>query len=108
MERLSEIYRNFIGMFSGFWGRTSNVQKIAGGILTVLVLVSIGSLFFLKESKSFNYLYTNLPPEDVTAISNFLAKNSMTDYQIDDKGISVPSEKIDQIRIMLSQEGLPD
>ena len=107
MERLSEIYRNFIGMFSGFWGRTSNVQKIAGGILTVLVLVSIGSLFFLKESKSFNYLYTNLPPEDVTAISNFLAKNSMTDYQIDDKGISVPSEKIDQIRIMLSQEGLP-
>ena len=77
------------------------------GIFTALVIVSIASLFFFRNHKTYRYIYHNLPQEDITAIAGFLAKNRITDYQTDAKGIKVPQDKIDQVRILLSQEGLP-
>lgn len=107
MEKLNEIFNNFVSMISKSWGKFSVTQKIIGSIAVILTFVSLGSIFLVQENKNYNYLYVNLSQEDVTAISNFLAKNNYTDIQIDEKGILVPPHEIDKIRIMLSQEGLP-
>ena len=107
MDRINEIFQNFVSMVSGVWGRFSITQRVIGIISAVLLIVTLGTVFIFQESASNQYLYVNLSQDDVTAITNFLSKNNYTNFHIDDKGISVPDKDIDKIRIMLSQEGLP-
>lgn len=96
-----------MSMVSGVWGRFSVTQRVIGLISAVLLIVTLSTVFIFQESKSNQYLYVNLSQDDITAITNFLAKNNYTSFHVDDKGISVPDSDIDRIRIMLSQEGLP-
>ena len=107
MERLGEIFGNFIAMLTGNVNKMSVSQKILALFALVLFIVGIGSYFYLDQEENSQYLYVDLSPDDVTSISNFLAKSNYTEFTVDDKGIKVPEKEIDRIRIMLSQEGLP-
>lgn len=107
MDRINEIFQNFGAMVTRVWGRFSITQRVIGIVAAVLLLVTLSTFFIFQDKQNNQYLYVNLPQDDITAITNFLSKNNYTSFHVDDKGISVPDQDIDKIRIMLSQEGLP-
>lgn len=107
MERLAEFYRNIISLISGLLNKASGTQKIIAVVAVVLIMVSITSLFVFREDKLYRYIYNGLSGDDISSIAAFLSKSNFVDYQIDDKGILVPADKIDHVRMTLSQEGLP-
>ena len=107
MERIIELYNNFIKAITGTTSKMPLSQKILAGVIVILAIVGGASYFYFVEDENSQYLYVDLSKDDVTAISNFLAKSNFTEFTIDEKGIKVPQSEIDRIRIMLSQEGLP-
>lgn len=107
MDKLKEIFNNITNNFGGFWGKLSMIQKSIGVVAVILILSSLILLFLFQERDPYRYLFTQMNPDDVNAVTQFLAKNSITDFEVDDRGVKVPPSQLDRIRLMLSQEGLP-
>jgi flagellar M-ring protein FliF len=76
---------------------------IAGGTLVVLYLVFIAS-----SKPNLVVAYSGLDPEDSAAIADQLEKDG-TPYEIGSGGasVSVPANKVAEVRIALAQAGLP-
>ncbi len=91
-----------------FWQTLSTPKKIglAGGAFAIIAAMAL--ITFVNSRPTYQYLFTDLPQEDVSAISSFFAKTSYTRYIVDSKGIKVPIEDVDHLRVQLSQEGLPN
>lgn len=76
-----------------------------GGAVVIFALL-IG-LLFMKREEGYEYLFVNIGPEDTHAIAEYLKKNGLTDYVIDDRGIKVREQNVVPYRLKLTQEGLP-
>lgn len=82
-------------------------------VMSAIALVGLvaGSIAFMNfESKpSYQPLFTNLQPSDSGAVVAQLT-NSQIPYQLSDGGatISVPANLVDQERVALAQQGLPN
>lgn len=89
------------------WKKLTNLQRaislgsIAGGILVLSIFLTT------RNRTEYQYLFMDISQEDVHAISDYLKKNNVNDYVIDAKGVKVPTENVDRVRLMLSAEGLP-
>jgi flagellar M-ring protein FliF len=84
-------------------GRQIALAGIVGGTIVVLYLVFIAS-----GSPNLVTAYTGLAPEDSAAIADQLEKDGVP-YEIGGGGatVSVPANKVAQVRIKLAQAGLP-
>lgn len=83
-------------------------QKVMTG-LAVLGVIGAAFLFMSTESKpSYQPLFTNLQESDAGAITQQLASQKIP-YQLADGGstVLVPAADVDQERIALAQQGLP-
>src|SRR5690606_20582966 len=90
-----------------FWKGLSRVRKtILVGLLS-LVFSGLGYLILSRQSTPYRYLYTDMSPEDITEVTNYLRANNFDNYVIDKGGIKVPEENLLKLRVSLSQEGLP-
>jgi flagellar M-ring protein FliF len=98
---------NFGSTSAGFWKSLSWAKR---GIIigSVLLLISAVIVLVARSSKSeYDYLYTDLNPEDTQSISEELKKSGVIDYTIDARGIKVPATQVIPLRLKLAESGLP-
>lgn len=109
MDKINQIFANIQGSIGKIWESLSATKKILlfSGLAITAVLVA--SITYFQDNSNRMALFVELSAEDMAAISNFLSKNNYANYQVDEakKTITVPSEDISRIRVMLSEEGLP-
>jgi flagellar M-ring protein FliF len=103
-ELLSKIRENLVN----FWSTLDRIKKILllGGF--VAVIAAIGISLSLVETPTYQYLYTDLPQEEINQIVNVLRQNNTTNFIVDQKGIQVPTQDLLSLRLKLAQEGLPN
>lgn len=107
MEKIKDSWSKFTKSISDIWAKQSSAGKIAliSGIF--IAFAGIFGIFFLADNKSYEYLFVDLSDEDTNAIADYLRKNNVKDFIIDQRGIKVKSTDTVQMRVKLSQEGLP-
>jgi flagellar M-ring protein FliF len=99
--------KKFGGQAAAFWQSLSMARKLTlAGVIT-LVFVAIGSLIFMKSETPHEYIFTDVSTEDTQAILNEFRRLNITDYEVDSKGIKVPTPRAAELRMQLAQEGLP-
>lgn len=91
-----------------FWEKLSLAKRMMLGGVIVVSFGGLSSLFFMTDKAEMQYLFMDLSSEDISAISNVLKKNNYGDFIIDQTGIKVKKEELDRLRMLLSQEGLPN
>lgn len=107
MEKFSEIFGNFSQKIATFWAGLNLSKRVALGAGALITLTALSLVFALRSSSTYEYLFVDVSPEDVQAISAYLKKSGLDDYQIDGKGVKVPADQVIQYRLKLTQEGLP-
>ncbi len=107
MENLRAIFNKFFANLSEQWVKASTLKKGLAVALLLAVLGGVASLLLLKEADPYEYVFVDLPAEDVQSITTFFKRSNVVDYIADSKGIKVPSKDVMSLRIKLAQEGLP-
>jgi flagellar M-ring protein FliF len=75
---------------------------------TILLIISgLTALALNKKETKYEYLFSDLDPEDLKIISSELQKNRDQQYIIDQNGIKVPKQDVLSLRLQLAQQGLP-
>ncbi len=108
MNKIAEFFAKSSTQIGDFWKTLSAAKKITIVASSVVVTGILLLAAILGSRPTYQYLFTELPQEDIAAISSFFAKNNYTRYIVDSKGIKVPVEDLDHLRVQLSQEGLPN
>lgn len=93
--------------FKAFWSTLSLTRKITAVGVFVLVMIGISSVFFLKTKDNYEYLFMDISQESTQSIMAELKRQNETEYQVDSKGVKVPSHKVAALRMKLAQEGMP-
>ncbi|MCX6126714.1 MAG: flagellar basal-body MS-ring/collar protein FliF [Proteobacteria bacterium] len=107
MGNLSQFFTKLQTQFRVVWAGQSLIRKVTAlGILT-LIAIGMSSVFFLKRSDQFEYLFVDLSQESTQSIMGELKRMNVSDYQVDSKGVKVPSGQVADLRMKLAQEGLP-
>lgn len=107
MEGIQGFFSQFSGRFSQVVGNLTNIQKmmLVGAVLALII--GMLSVFALYETDENQYLFVDLGQDDITDVANFLKNAGTTNYVIDNRGIKVPKDQVIQLRLKLSQAGLP-
>jgi flagellar M-ring protein FliF len=93
--------------FSTFWtGLTLTRRLTLAGVL-VLIIIGISSAFFMRGDNSYEYLFVDLNPDGIQEIVSEFKRSGFEDFQIDGKGVKVPSAQVAQLRMKLAQDGMP-
>ncbi len=105
LEKLEEV--EVIKEFLDFWralDRRRRIQIILSLLLFVAIVVI---LVWVTVSPKYEVLYTNLDPEEASAIVSYLEENKIP-YKLKDGGrtILVPEEYVDRVRIDLASKGI--
>jgi flagellar M-ring protein FliF len=107
VENISKFIKKLQQQFKTFWSTLSLTRKMTAMGVAALVLIGISSVFFMKTRDNYEYLFTDVSPEDTQLILTEFKRKNITDYQVDGKGIRVPSMEVAKLRMELAQEGLP-
>lgn len=83
-------------------------QKISILALTAAIITGVGLMVYFMGQEEYQTLYSGLNAEEASTVVNRL-KDLKVPYQLTDAGknIRVPKPKIDELRIQLASEGLP-
>jgi flagellar M-ring protein FliF len=105
-------FREFLAKyFSGLgeaWGKLSGGKKAAVAGLAVLVLSGlITAGVMLRPQDPYEYAFVGLSAEDTQQITGFFKRSNIIDYQVDAKGVKVPTSQVAETRLKLANEGLP-
>ncbi len=107
MNNIGEFFRKLGTQIQTFWSSLSLTRKITIAGAMALVLAAVSSVFFMQNGSKYEYIFTDISNEDTQAILSELRRLNVADYELDSKGIKVPTEKAAQLRMQLAQEGLP-
>ncbi|MCX6117162.1 MAG: flagellar basal-body MS-ring/collar protein FliF, partial [Proteobacteria bacterium] len=107
MNNIQLFIKRLQDQFRIFWSSLSLTRKITAAGVVALVLVGISSVFFLQSRDSYDYLFVDVSPEDTQSILTEFKRRNFADYQVDGKGIKVPTSEVAKLRMELAQEGLP-
>lgn len=107
MANFTQFMRKLQEQFKTFWTALSLTRKITLGGVIALVVVGISSLLFIRKEDPYEYLFVDVAAEDTPSIIAEFKRANFTDYQIDGKGIKVPTPEVARLRMQLAQEGLP-
>ena len=103
MENLRAIFNKFFANLSEQWVKASTLKKGLAVALLLAVLGGVASLLLLKEADPYEYVFVDLPAEDVQSITTFFKRSNVVDYIADSKGIKVPSKDVMSLRIKLAK-----
>ncbi|HVN80270.1 MAG TPA: flagellar basal-body MS-ring/collar protein FliF [Terriglobia bacterium] len=83
-------------------------QKVSIAILGLLVLCGVSYLVFVMNQEEYQTLYSSLNAEEANTVITKL-KELKVPFQLQDggKAIKVPASRVDELRIQLASEGLP-
>lgn len=92
--------------FKEIWSRMTGSGRVATVASVVGTLGLIGALFYYGSQPTYGLLFSKLSPEDAQKISEKL-KVANIPYTLTDSGtvISVPEDKIQELRIKMASEG---
>lgn len=101
-------FRELLGQLRGIWKRAKTSQKAAMILLTLGTLGGIAGLCVWARTPHFQLLYANLDAEDAAHIVEGLQEGGFA-YRLTHNGtsISVPSDKVYELRIKFASEGYP-
>ncbi len=88
--------------------RLSLNQKLSMLPFGLAVLVGVGCMIYFMGQEDYQTLYSNLNAEEASTVVSKL-KDLKVSYQLADAGrtIRIPATRLDEIRIQLASEGLP-
>ncbi len=91
----------------GFFQGLNPVRKIVFVSIVLGLFVGVGGLFYWASRTNYTNLMTNLSPEDSTSIIRYLREKRIP-FVVDETGrsISVPPEKVYDLRLELASSGL--
>lgn len=89
-----------------FWQGLEKGQKIRIGIISIISILLIVSIGVFSAMPRYQVLYPNLDAKDAGEIRNKLEEMRIP-VKVDGTTILVPKEKVDEARISLAMEGLP-
>ena len=107
MNNFMEFLKKFGNQTKDFWAGLSLTRKITFAGVIALIAAGMGSIFFIKSDNPYEYIFTDTSAEDTQMIMNEFKRLNVTDYEVDAKGIKVPTNRAAQLRMQLAQEGLP-
>lgn len=83
-------------------------QKISILLLAAAIITGVGLMVYFMGQEEYQTLYSGLGAEEASTVVNRL-KDLKVPYQLGDAGktIRVPKPRIDELRIQLATEGLP-
>jgi flagellar M-ring protein FliF len=92
---------------SDFFVSLSFTRRVALIGTCVLILATVASMFIWAGKTSYTVLVTNLAPEDSTSIIRYL-RDKKIPFVVDETGktVSVPPEKVYDLRLELASSGL--
>jgi flagellar M-ring protein FliF len=84
-------------------------QRVMIGLAVVVLVVGGGAFMHVESKPNYQPLFTNLQPSDSGAVTAQLT-SAKVPYQLSDGGatISVPATDVDQERVALAEQGLPN
>lgn len=106
-DRLRQFWEQFSAQSKAFYAGLTKGRKIAIGVAIFALFFSLGIFIFWSPTVRYDVAYTNLSPEDKTAILAHLKKTNMKEFKIEGDSISFPNDKILEAKMSLAQEGLP-
>jgi flagellar M-ring protein FliF len=107
VNNFMEFLKKFGNQTKAFWAGLSLTRKITFAGVIALIAAGMGSIFFIKSDNPYEYIFTDTSAEDTQMIMNEFKRLNVTDYEVDAKGIKVPTNRAAQLRMQLAQEGLP-
>ncbi|QKJ65646.1 flagellar M-ring protein FliF [Deefgea piscis] len=96
---------NFGGLRQRFSEMPAGRKMLAMVMVAIIVAAVVGSLLWSREP-AYRILFTNLPDKDGGAVIQSLQQLNIP-YKLDAGMISVPAEKIYDVRLKLAAQGLP-
>ncbi len=83
-------------------------QKLSIALLAVAITVGLGVMVYFMGQEDYQILYSNLNAEEASTVVSRL-KGMKVPYELTDGGrnIKVPRQRLDELRIQLASEGLP-
>lgn len=90
-----------------FFSSLSPQRKIATVLVLIGVIASVSGIFYWASKTTYVPLMTNLSPEDSTAVIRYLREKRIP-FVVDETGksLSVPPEKVYDLRLELASTGL--
>lgn len=107
MNNITAFLRTFWQQTKTFWASLTLIKKISFGVALGLIAAAVATAFFMKKPDGYDYLFVDIPQEDVQAIAAELKRSGYADYTIDQRGVKVNSNDLLRLRVQLAQEGLP-
>ncbi len=107
MNNFMEFLKRFGNQIKTFWSSLSLTRKITFAGVIALIAAGMASIFFVRSDNPYEYIFTDTSAEDTQMIMNEFKRLNVSDYEVDAKGIKVPSNRAAQLRMQLAQEGLP-
>lgn len=102
-----EFFSKAAATIGSFFQSLTPARKASFVLLAVGLVVGMGGVFYWASKTSYVTLMTNLSPEDSTSIIRYL-RDKRIPFVVDETGraISVPPEKVYDLRLELSSSGL--
>ena len=99
-DQIKSIARNFAALGAQ--------RQLALALVFVVIVGSITAMSYLISRPALQTLYTGLIKTDVSGIGTVLSQNGVP-YEVGAKGdsISVPYGRVDEVRMLLAERGLP-
>ena len=104
---MAEKFNKILGNFKIYWEGLNKTKKLSSIVGLAIILGIILTLIIRNQNTNMRYLFVNISEEDTASITTFMKQNGISNYIVDNKGIKVNEEKVDHLRLILSQEGLP-
>jgi len=107
VNNFSTFLKKFGGQIAAFWQSLTLTRKLTlAGVLAVVSAVLM-SVLLVRSEAPYEYIFTDVSSEDTQAILNEFKRMNISEYEVDSKGIRVPTAQAAQLRMQLAQEGLP-
>jgi len=90
------------------WAGMSTAKRLSLVVVMLAVVAGVLGISFISSQKTYTYLFTELSPEDGSAIAAKL-KELKVPYRVGPNGtsIEVPEERVHELRLEMAGAGLP-
>ena len=99
MDKLKESFKKIWLKFKSF----NKILKISIIMMTITIVIALGSLFFYNSATKYQVLFSNLESSDAQVVINKLTE-SKVDMKIEGNTILVPKGQVDKLRLEIAPE----
>lgn len=100
--------RRFVLQMREYWAGLSAPRRFAVVLATTGIFIALGVLIYLTQVSTYRALYTDLAPEEASAITTRLtAQNIPNRLAAGGTVVEVPEDRLAQARVAVAAEGLP-